>query len=268
MTKAKTAARLDEALAAPSPTIDVRPKLFLLLGRGSRGKTLLGRWMIDRAANAGRTIVAADGDRTNRTLARYFIHAVSPPSADDADVREWIAGLVETQLLCRHNVLLDLGGGDLILKGLAREMDLLAWLTGLGVDVVVIHLLGPSVDDAAYLQSVESAEEGGLLAAPMTILVLNEGTVPVGRSAHTAFSETVQTQPIFAATVTRGARLVSMPRLEPAPELEEGGLPFFLAAQGLAPDGSRPLGPWKAQQVTLWLRRMEANFDSVLEWLP
>lgn len=46
MTKAKTAARLDEALVGPSPTVDVRPKLFLLLGRGSRGKTLLGRWMI------------------------------------------------------------------------------------------------------------------------------------------------------------------------------------------------------------------------------
>ncbi|WP_066927295.1 hypothetical protein [Methylobacterium sp. CCH5-D2] len=265
MTKAKTATRLTETLAAPSPDVEIRPKLILLLGRGSRGKTLLARWMIDRAANAGRTVVVADGDRTNRTLARFFSHAVSPASADDADVRNWIAGLVETQLLCGHDVLLDLGGGDLLLKSIAREMDLLAWLTALGIDIVCVHLMGASIDDAAYLQSVE---EGGLLASPATVLVLNEGTVPPGRSAHAAFSETVQTMPIFAATVARGARLASMPRLEPGPDLEEGGLTFYLAAQGLAPAGARPLGPWKRQQVSIWLRRMEERFASVLEWLP
>ncbi|MCJ2139427.1 hypothetical protein [Methylobacterium sp. E-066] len=265
MTKAKTATRLDEAVAAPSPTVDVRPKLFLLLGRGSRGKTLLARWMIDRAANAGRPVIPADGDRTNQTLVRFFPGAVSPPSADDADVRGWVAGLVEGLLTGGHDTLLDLGGGDLILKGVARDMDLLPWLMGLGVEVVVVHLLGPSIDDATYLQSVE---EGGLLASPATILVLNEGVVPVGRSAHAAFSETIQTQPVFGATVARGARLVAMPRLEPAPDLEGTGLTFLSAAQGHAPAEGRPLGPWKAQQVAIWLRRMEANFASVLEWLP
>lgn len=265
MTKVKTSTRLNEAVAAPSPDVEIRPKLILLLGRGSRGKTLLARWMIDRAANAGRTLVPADGDRTNRTLARFFSHAVSPASADDADVREWIAGLVETQLITRHDTLLDLGGGDLVLKGIAREMDLLPWLTSLGVDVLAVHLLGPSIDDAAYLQSVE---DGGLLASPMTILVLNEGTSPVGRSAHAAFSETIQTQPVFAQTVARGARLVAMPRLEPAPDLEATGLPFLSAAQGLTPNGGHPLGPWKRQQVSLWLRRMETNFATVADWLP
>lgn len=268
MTKAKTS-RLDisaETRAYEAPTVPERnPKLILPMGRGSRGKTLLSRWMIDRAANAGRTLTVADGDRTNQTLARYFPHAVSPPSADDADVRPWMADLVETTILTRRDTLLDLGGGDLLLKATARDMDLLPWLTSLGVDIVPVHLLGPSIDDAAYLQSVE---EGGLLASPATILVLNEGVVPPGRSAHAAFSETVQTMPIFAATVGRGARLVSMPRLEPASELEESGLPFLSAAEGLAHPGGRPLGPWKRQQVSLWLRRMEASFASVAEWLP
>lgn len=268
MTKAK-AVRLDPSLdtsareAPPAP--ERNPKLILPMGRGSRGKTLLSRWLIDRATNAGRTLTVADGDRTNQTLARFFPHAVSPPSADDADVRPWVADLVETTILCRRDTLLDLGGGDLLLKATARDMDLLPWLTSLGVDVVPVHLLGPSIDDVAYIQSVE---DGGLLASPSTVLVLNEGTVAPGRSAHAAFSVTVQTQPIFGATVARGARLVAMPRLEPAPELEESGLPFHLAAQGLASAGVRPLGPWKSQQVAIWLRRMEANFASVLEWLP
>ncbi|WP_311276767.1 hypothetical protein [Methylobacterium sp. WCS2018Hpa-22] len=268
MTKTK-AARLDEPSPEPSPERSLapesRPRLILPMGRGSRGKTLVSRWMIDRAMNAGRTPVIADGDRTNQTLARYFPDAVSPPSADDADVRGWIAGLVEAQIAGRHDTILDLGGGDLTMKALAREMDLLSWLTSLGVDVVPVHLLGPSIDDAAYLQSVEA---GGLLASPKTILVLNEGTIAPGRSAHAAFSETVQTMPIFAATVGRGARLVSMPRLECAPDLEEGSLPFLLATQGYGQPGGRALGPWKAQQVVIWLRRMEASFAPVADWLP
>lgn len=263
MTKPKPI-RVDDAPFDPVPAPGRRPKLVLPMGRGSRGKTLLSRWMIDRAMNAGRHPLPADGDRTNQTLARYFSHAVSPPSADDADVRGWIAGLVEAQLAHGHDTVLDLGGGDLTMKAIAREMDLLGWLAGLGVDVVPVHLLGSSIDDVAYLQSAED----GLLASPTTILVLNEGTVPVGRSPHAAFSETVQTHAVFAATVARGGRLVAMPRLEPASDLEGGGIPFLMAAQGLSQAGGRLLGPWKAQQVTLWLRRMEVNFASVLEWLP
>ena len=265
MTKAKAVQPPDgadlELLAVP----ERRPRLVLPMGRGSRGKTLLARWAIGRAENAGRSPVIADGDRTNQTLARYFPRAVSPPSADDGDVRTWIAGLVEAQLAERHDIVLDLGGGDLVLKGLARELDLLSWLGSLGIDVVPVHLLGSSIDDAAYLQS---CEDGGLLASPTTALVLNEGTLPPGRSAHAAFAETIQTMPVFAATIARGARLVAMPRLEPALDLEEGGIPFHLAAQGLASAGVRPLGPWKAQQTSIWLRRMEANFAPIAEWLP
>lgn len=269
MTRTKrNAAPTTDALPCGLPIIQAvegRPKLVLLLGRGSRGKTLLARWMLGRAEDAGREVLAGDGDRTNQTLARSYRLTTSPPSADDAEVRAWVAGLVEAQLQDRFNLVLDMGGGDLTLKALAREMELLPWLTALGIDLVPVHVIGPSSDDVAYLQSVE---EDGLLAAPCTALVLNEGVVPIGRSPHAAFSESVQAHPIFAATVGRGARIVAMPRLEPAPELEERGIPFGRAAQGLAPPGAVPLGPWKAQQTVLWLRRMEERFASVAEWLP
>ncbi|MCC0808822.1 hypothetical protein FPV16_21880 [Methylobacterium sp. W2] len=269
MTKAKrNAASTAKDLGTgqiPIRAAEGRPKLILLLGRGSRGKTLLARWMLGRAEDAGRETLAGDGDRTNQTLARSYRHTVSPPSADDAEVRGWVAGLVEAQIRDRFNLVLDMGGGDLTVKALAREMELLPWLTGLGIDLVAVHVIGPAGDDVAY---VESVEEGGLLASPYTALVLNEGVVPLGRSPHAAFSESVQAHPIFAATVGRGACIVSMPRLEPAPDLEERGIPFSLAAQGLAPPGVTPLGPWKAQQTLLWLRRMEERFASISEWLP
>lgn len=269
MTKPKRSSAHPTAEGLPaSPLLQAaegRPKLNLLLGRGSRGKTMLARWMLGRAEDAGRETLAGDGDRTNQTLARSYRHTVSPPSADDAEVRGWVASLIEAQLRDRFNLVLDMGGGDLTVKALAREMELLPWLTGLGIDLVPIHVMGASGDDVAYLQSVE---EEGLLASPCTVLVLNEGVVPVGRSPHAAFSETVEVHPIFAATVGRGARIVSMPRLEPALDLEERGITFSLAAQGLAPPGVTPFGPWKAQQTALWLRRMEERFASVAEWLP
>lgn len=257
----------EEMRAFDPPALpESRPKLVALLGRGTRGKTLVARWMIERALEAGRTPAVADGDRTNQSLARSFAGVLSPPSADDDDVRAWIAGLVDNTLLChRLDTILDLGGGDLVLKALAREMDLLSWLTGLGVDLVAVHLIGPSSDDMAYLQSVE---EGGLLAAPATILVLNEGVVPPGKSPHAAFSATVQAHPILAATVARGARVVSMPRLEPASEIDERGMTLVMAAENQAPAGQTPLGPWRAQQVAMWQRRMAHAFASVQEWLP
>ena len=269
MTKPKRSSVQPTAEGLPAPHLlqaaEGRPKLILLLGRGSRGKSMLARWMLGRADDAGREALAGDGDRTNQTLARSYRHTVSPPSADEAEVRGWVASLIEAQLRDRFNLVLDMGGGDLTVKALAREMELLPWLTSLGIDLVPIHVMGASGDDVAYLQSVE---EGGLLASPCTALVLNEGVVPVGRSPHAAFSETVEAHPIFAATVGRGARIVSMPRLEPALDLEERGITFGLAAQGLAPAGVVPLGPWKAQQTALWLRRMEERFAPVTEWLP
>lgn len=256
----------DDMPPEPSPgPAERRPKLVLPMGRGSRGKTMLCRWMIERALDAGRVPVVADGDRTNQSLARAFSSVLSPPSADDADVREWIAGLVEALLIERQDTVLDLGGGDLVLKGLAREMDLLPWLTGLGVELVAVHLIGAASDDMAFLYSME---EGGLLAPPATILVLNEGMVPPGRSPHAAFSATVQAHPILAATVARGARVVSMPRLEPASEVEERGLTFMAASENRVPAGQPPLGLWRAQQVALWRRRMAVAFAPVEEWLP
>ncbi|MBE7245808.1 MAG: hypothetical protein INR63_12710 [Actinomycetospora chiangmaiensis] len=265
MTRPKRAFPDDTPPTLAPDLAERRPKLVLPMGRGSRGKTMLCRWMIERALNAGRVPVVADGDRTNQSLARSFSGVLSPPSADDADVRAWIAGLVEALLTERQDTVLDLGGGDLVLKGLAREMDLLPWLTGLGVDLVAVHLIGAASDDMAFLQSVE---EGSLLAAPATILVLNEGMVPPGRSPHAAFSATVQAHPILTATVARGARVVSMPRLEPASEVEERGMTFVAASENQAPGGQPPLGPWRAQQVAIWRRRMAEAFASVEEWLP
>ncbi|NPD69995.1 hypothetical protein HN018_27390 (plasmid) [Lichenicola cladoniae] len=258
--------RKEASMAKPAPTVSTQiPSFIVPLGRGGRGKTWWIRWVVERAQSQGREIVVADADRTNATLSAYFEGVVSPPSADDRDVREWLAAFVEQQIESRFTSVLDFGGGDLILKRVAREIGLVDFLLEHGIRPIAVHLIGPDRDDLAYLQEVE---RDGVFAPEATILVLNEALVSPHKTAATAFAETVRSHPILEQTVARGARLVTMPRLEPASEIDMRRLTFAAAEAGRVKPGQDPIGPWKRQQIALWRRSMEEAFAPVADWLP
>jgi hypothetical protein len=240
------------------------PKLVVTLGRGARGKTWWIRWAAGRAHDQGRIVAIADADRTNATLSAYFGKVVTPPSADDDDMRDWFKDLCEQQIEKRYSIFLDLGGGDLFLKKIAREIRLATFLGSHGVETVAVHLIGPDRDDLAYLRDLE---EGGLFAPQATILVLNEALVPAGRSVETAF-KVVLDSPIFRDALTRGAKSVWMPRLAPAPEVDARRLTFAAAEAGNVKEGQSPIGLWDRELITLWRRVMEQNFAPVADWLP
>ncbi|TXN64894.1 hypothetical protein [Methylobacterium sp. WL6] len=241
-----------------------RPRIIVPVGRGTRGKTWLSEYLIATALNTGRPLLVGDGDRQNQSLAARFAGVRTPPSADESEMRGWIAGFIEAVIVSGEtDALLDLGAGDLALRRTAKEQELLPWLDDMGVDLVVVHLLGASVEDLAHVAAVEEAG----LAAPMTVLILNEGTVPANRDPAAAFAATIGAHPILAATVARGARLVRLPRLDCAPEMEERGLGLAHALAGRVPDGVAPLGPWAAQQLALWRRRTQIALAPVSDWL-
>ena len=250
---------------APTPgAAAAQSRLVIPLGRGARGKTWWTRWAVERAQQAGRDVVVADADRTNATLSAYFAGVVTPPSANDADMRDWFGAFCDQLIERRLTAALDLGGGDLLLKRLAREIGLADFLEANGVQPVAVHLLGPDRDDLAYLRDLEADR---LFAPEATILVLNEALVPQGRSVQAAFGSVVE-HPIFLAAVKRGARPVWMPRLVPAHEVDDRRLPFAAAEAGRVKDGQPPIGPWVRQYVAVWRRAMEANFAPVAGWLP
>lgn len=249
-----------EASSNPEPST---PKLILPLGRGARGKTFLARWLIDRAHMQGRAIVVADADRTNPSLGGYLDGVLTPPSADENDMRDWFKAICEQQMVERFNLLIDLGGGDLLLKQLARRIGLVPFLKANGIDVVAIHLIGPERDDLAYLRDLET---DGLVAPEATILVLNESLAPQNLSIKAAFQPVFE-HPIFKAALTRGARLVWMPRLDIAHEINARRLLFTAAEAGAATEELPPLGPWNRQLIAMWLQAMEHNFTSVASWL-
>ena len=257
----------DPAADAASPATlaqPTRPKFIVTLGRGSRGKTWWIRWAAERAQDQGRAVVIADAARTNATLSAYFAGVQNPPSADEADMRDWFAAFCEQQIERRFTALLDLGGGDLLLKQLAREIGLAGFLDANGVQPVAVHLIGPDRDDLAYLRDVE---QDGLFAPEATILVLNEALVPVGRSVKAAF-QTVLDSPIFQAAISRGATPIWMPRLAPAHEIDERRLTFAAAESSRVKSGQLPIGPWNRQLIANWRRLMEQNFAAVGPWLP
>jgi hypothetical protein len=250
--------------SASGSTTPARPKFIVPLGRGARGKTWWLRWAAERAQAQGRPVMIADADRTNATLSAYFSNVVTPPSADEADMRDWFAQLCEELIEERRTAMIDLGGGDLLLKQLSREIGLVSFLERNGVQPVAVHLLGPDRDDLAYLRDLE---KDALFAPEATILVINEGLVPRNRSTEAAFKPVLE-NPIFLAALDRKAESVLMPRLDAAHEIDERRLTFTAAELSQVKEGQTPIGLWNRQRIANWRRNMEQNFAPVTAWLP
>lgn len=253
----------------PQPPRKRRPRMVVLAGRGGTGKTLLVRWICEMVFGAGRTVVIADGDRTNRSLPLYFDGVLAPASADDHAVCRWLEAIIDRMIAEGFDVVLDLGGGDMVLKHLAAELDLQAMLDEAGIEVVMLHLVGPEVESLGYLASVEAPGPLGtpLFAPERTAIVLNEGLVGEDLDAGEVFVP-IRGHKVFRAALARGVRTVSMPRLKVAYEVNRRHLLFAAAAEGVTTDGVPPMAPTDRQRVRMWLRAMDAAFKGVAEWLP
>ena len=257
--------------AAQLPDSTLRDELALTsslvfpLGRGARGKSLWLRWAIERALNAGRQLTIVDADRTNPTLAAYFPNVIRPDSAEDDDLERLIRDLTERLMEQPGAAVIDLGGGDLVLKRLARKhRGLVRYLEACSIRGVAAYVFGPDRDDLAYLRDLE---EGGLFAPQATILVLNEALVPPNSSTLRLF-EPLMNDPIFLRATERGAIPVFMPRLDPARELDNRRLGFFAAEAGQMGQGHTRIGPWNRSLIRVWREIMEENHRPVARRLP
>ena len=198
----------------------------------------------------------ADADRTNATLAAFFKEVIRPDHADDQTVHDWLDDLVNQQAEDRMTVILDMGGGDQVFKRFAKELDLATLMDGAGIMPVALHLIGPDVDDLAYLHDVE---ETGAFCPPQTALILNEGLIRDARPRDVAFAE-VRAHSIYRKALDRGAREVWFPKLACMQEVNTRRILFSAAQQSL--------GLTNRQRVAIWRREVEKALAPVFAWLP
>ena len=243
---------------------DAAPKLVLALGRGKTGKSTFIRWAAEGALERGAEPVIADADRTNATLAAFFENVTRPDSPEDEDVRLWLNEFVDRQIDHRFSAFIDLGGGDLILKTWARDLQLASFLEQHGVVPVAVHFLGCDLDDLAYLRDIEDSAG---FQPRRTVIVLNEGLVPAGRVARTAFGPIIQHE-VFRKVLDRGAVVVRMPRLACMHEIERRRLSFADAEAGRVKPGQDRIGPVNRQLIAIWRREMTAAFANIAQWMP
>ena len=248
----------------PSPD-DVTTLLVVLfvLGRGSRGKTTLIRWLVEKLRAAGIEVTIADGDRTNATLRAFFADADSPADPDDATVIAWVYNQLErlAEKTGRHCLVFDFGGGDQALKRIAHELTLNDLLeSDLGLRPVAVHLVGADLDDLSY---VIDCEKNAVFAPKRTAVIFNESLVP----SHIPFEEAYglcKRSDVVTGIEERGTATMIMPPLRCATEVNERRLLF---SDAMAGRGEKPLGPVQRRLVRTWDAKMEEALEPLLRWL-
>jgi hypothetical protein len=145
----------------------------------------------------------------------------------------------------------------------SRELDLAPFLEGYGITPVALHFLGCEIDDLSYLRDIEAVSG---FRPKHTLLVLNEGMVPTGRTARTAF-EPIVNHEVFRGAIARDAVVARMPRLVCMHEIETRRISFADAEDNRVKPGQAKIGPINKQLITRWRAEMEGSFAAVDPWI-
>ena len=258
-----TPPRDEAADATPETGIDIadRPKIVFVAGRGKTGKTTLLRWAAEVAQGHGRPFLMADIDPTNASFSSYF-KGVSRPSSDDpVVVGRWLQQFVEYAVGHKTSALIDLGGGDTVLRTIAAELPGFAeQIEAAGVAPVVFYLAGPQPEDLAPIATLAARRFNPAARA----IVLNESLAEPGLTRSQAFGPVTRNR-VFRDQMTAGAICLWMPRLHAASAVELKRAGFAEARDGKT---TPPLGLFDRARVKLWLDAMARQFQGVRTWMP
>jgi len=228
-----------------------RQKLILPIGSGRTGKTFWSRWLLDRAIGTQSPPLIIDGDSINPGLAPLYEGAMTVPHTTFAGDRQaWFEKTIEAAVVAGRSALIDFGPRLFGLDDWLADAQLGVALEDAEVDIVAVYLLTPNAYSLPRLPYLID-----LIKPTRTLVVLNEWGFD-GDEARDAFAP-ILADPIVTAARADGARIVAMPHLAAADELE--------GSRGL------PRGVPKVSTDNLAfsarLRRMEENFVPVADWL-
>ncbi len=236
-------------------------------GRGRVGKTVVANTIAQFCRERGADLRIWNADRQNETHSLSVFHrdAARPETDDSEDKRLWLEARFDEQARERYDAVLDMAGGDPLVRQLAREARLVSTLEKRSIRAVLWQVLGP---DLADLDQLRLSMEGRLIM-PATLLVLNSGLVRSGRSVVGAFDEVVSHE-VFKRAVAQGAQIVWFPELVCMQAVSDRGLTFDEAKRGVAKPGQEPMSFFDQARVEIfWEDRVPAFFSEIpREWLP
>ncbi len=238
-----------------------RPKIILAAGRGKTGKTTFLRWIVEMATMENKAPLLADIDPTNATFSTFFEDVSRPDTFNQTAVRDWLQDFMEYAIKEKQTAVIDLGGGDTILRTIAAEMPGFdAMIEEAGLAMVMFCLAGPHPEDLT-----PAATLGALGFKPRArAFVLNEGVAPPGQSRDQAFGR-VTSSNVYRDETTDGALTLWMPRLHAAEAVEARTASFVAARDGQT---EPPLGVFNRSRVGHWLKAMDEQFAGVKSWMP
>ena len=245
-----------------------KPKLVMTFGPGRTGKTLLLRWMIERAQRRQEErpddipLSLATVDTSRLALKTYFADVVGPASRDGA--MSWLEKLFDRLERAPRTVAVDFGADMTLLPILEQAPTLAESLVTAGVTPVALYLLSTREDDLTILDSMEAA---GFQPAA-TALILNLATMDPGKAPEVEFGQ-VRRNSTYRAAIERGATEIWMPRHYAAKLVEDWKLPLLRAGDKQTEAGlPSPLGLLDRSRSFHWLEDMEKAFAPIASWTP
>jgi hypothetical protein len=240
----------------------------IICGRGRVGKTVVANTYVQFCRARGARLEVWNADRQNETHTLNLFHpdAARPATDGAAEKGFWFEANLERQARERFDAVLDMAGGDPMVRHLARDVRLVQTMARHGLRAVAWHVLGPEPADLDYLKL---SIEGEFFTPAATVLVVNTGLLVSGRSAERAFSEVCDHRVVVGA-LEKGAKLVRFPALACMSAIIEQGLSFPDGMRGAAMPGHQSMTFLDQARVQIfWDDHVPAVFAEIpAEWLP
>jgi hypothetical protein len=158
----------------PIPDLNSFARLWLLIGEGNTGKTVLARWLIEGLIEHDKfehAMVAALAPG-NRNLVNFAPGTMQPPTADPRATANWASEYLAALQKARWGGVWDFGGGDTALRTLIEaQPDLAERSEQEGLAIVAAYLFSPRLDDLVFLKAFDSTG----FRPRATALMLNPG---------------------------------------------------------------------------------------------
>lgn len=240
---------LPEGSPVASVDMSQRHRVVMPFGPGRSGRSLLCRWMIERAFQRGERPTLATADAARPTLKLFFPEAVVLKSLETMFAR---------LMKAPRTVVLDMGADMTLAPILAQLPTLQETMETAGLSPVLLYTLTPRSIDLTVLNEMERLG----FKPPATALILNIGCIDDKSDPEAEFRQ-IRRHPTYKAALDRGAVELWMPRLYAAKAIEDRTLALHRAA-----DTAGGLDIFDRTRTHHWLAEMEKAFAGISTWLP